>query len=153
MWSLAGDVRDGAMSPPLIEVSLSEIGKGTVEPPPEVPKKPLWNRMIKSVAEFFDLKLLADPRFLMIFIGVTFAFAGEVNFTLLTPFVLAEKGLSTDKMALVMSILATLDLITRFTIPFLSDKYRLDSRLMYSVGLAILASGRISKFFQTKHRP
>ncbi|XP_046394826.1 monocarboxylate transporter 14-like [Ischnura elegans] len=106
-------------------------------------RTPIWKRALIAVVDFFDLTLMKDPKFVSIFIGMTLGFVAEVNFALLVPFIYAEYGFSKDVVALCMSTLAGMDLVTRFTVPFITDRYRMDARLMYSIGLLILATGRI----------
>ncbi|KAG8232239.1 hypothetical protein J437_LFUL011792, partial [Ladona fulva] len=108
----------------------------------EAPKS-IWKRMISVIVDFFDLTILKDPKFIIIFVGMTLAFAAEVNFVLFFPFVYAEYGYEKSKVALFMSILALVDLVTRFTVPLVTDKMKLDPKLCYAVGMTVLATGRI----------
>ncbi|XP_046395096.1 monocarboxylate transporter 9-like [Ischnura elegans] len=105
--------------------------------------KNLFCACMKRVADYLDLALLNDFRFLMIFIGMTLAYCGEINFSLLASLVFLDYGFSLEKVAMLMSTLAFVDLVTRFCVPFFSDHYKLDSLVMYSIGLIFLGTGRI----------
>ncbi|XP_071452528.1 monocarboxylate transporter 9-like [Hetaerina americana] len=98
---------------------------------------------LKRTVEYFDLDLLCDTQFLMIFIGMTLAYGGEINFSLLAPFVFLDYDFSLEQVATLMSTLASVDLVTRFTMPFFSDHFKFDSLLMYAIGLFLLGTGRI----------
>ncbi|XP_071452608.1 monocarboxylate transporter 7-like isoform X1 [Hetaerina americana] len=104
---------------------------------------PKWTRAIGAVVDFFDLTLLKDPKFVTIFVGMTLGFVAEVNFALLVPFIYAEYGFSKDLVALFMSTMAMMDLVTRFSVPFITDRLQMDAKFMYSVGIMILSTGRI----------
>lgn len=105
--------------------------------------KAFWKRAVKAIVSFFDLTILKDSKFVIILLGMTLSFTAEVNFTILVPFVYSEFGFEMETVALFMSLLALIDLVARFTIPFLTDKLELDPKMCFSFGLMILASARI----------
>lgn len=59
----------------------------------------------QKVFIFFDLDLLKDLTFINIMVGVTMANFAELNFSVLTPFVLDEFGLTQQQIAICMSLL------------------------------------------------
>lgn len=77
--------------------------------------------------------------------GLIVAHFAEMNFSVLTPFVLADFGLEKPQIALCMSILGITDIICRFTIPFIAGMVGFDNRTFYVIGIVNLAIGRISE--------
>lgn len=67
----------------------------------DAPKFTLWQKIFI----FFDLDLLKDLTFINIMVGVTIANFAELNFSVLTPFVLDEFGLEHNQIAFCMSLL------------------------------------------------
>ncbi|CAL7933771.1 unnamed protein product [Xylocopa violacea] len=92
---------------------------------------------------FFDLDLLRDFVYVNIMLGITFANFSEMNFSLLTPFILSEYGFSKNRVATVMSILAGFDVAGRLVIPFIADCIGWQNRTFFLVGICGLAMGRI----------
>jgi hypothetical protein len=66
------------------------------------PKFTLWEKVVV----FFDLNLLKDLTFINIMVGITIANFAELNFSVLTPFVLADFGIEKQQVAVCMSLLA-----------------------------------------------
>lgn len=104
----------------------------------------LWQKIVI----FFDLDLLKDFSFVNLMIGVTIANFAELNFSILTPFVLGDFGFSKDQTALLMSILAFCDIVVRFCIPFIAGKTGLANRTFFLLGIGGMALGRIGMFLQ-----
>ncbi|XP_053999521.1 uncharacterized protein LOC128887541 isoform X1 [Hylaeus anthracinus] len=98
---------------------------------------------LEAVIMFFDLDLLRDPIYVNMMLGITFANFAEMNFSLLTPFILSEFGFSKIRVATVMSILAGVDVATRLTIPFIADCIGWQNRTFFLVGISGIALGRI----------
>lgn len=69
------------------------------------PKFTLWQKIVI----FFDLDLLKDLTFINIMVGVTIANFAEMNFSVLTPFVLDEFGLTQHQIAFCMSLLGSVN--------------------------------------------
>lgn len=69
-----------------------------------------------------------------------------MNFTMLTPFILADYGLQKPQVAAVMSVLGAMDVIARFSVPFITDKINLNNRTFFLIGIACMAAGRISNY-------
>ncbi|KAG8232238.1 hypothetical protein J437_LFUL011791 [Ladona fulva] len=128
---------------PAISVKKADVLEKKVEAEMPIPKISVFRRVLSSIVDFFDLTILKDPKFVSIFVGLTLAFTAEVNFAVLVPFVYAEFGYEKSEVAHFLSILAVVDLVTRFTVPFFTDKVKIDPRISYTVGLSILATGRI----------
>ncbi|KZC08123.1 Monocarboxylate transporter 12 [Dufourea novaeangliae] len=111
------------------------INQGHVEEKP----KSFFNKVII----FFDLDLLRDPIYVNLMLGVTLASFTELNFSILTPFILGEYGYTKVQVATYMSILAGVDVGTRLTIPFVADFIGWENRTFFLVGICGMAAGRI----------
>ena len=95
---------------------------------------------------FFDLDLLRDATYLNIMIGMTLANFAELNFSILTPFVLNEFGLSGSEIATCMSVLGIADICCRFFIPFVANYTRFENRTFFLIGVVNMAFGRIGEW-------
>lgn len=107
----------------------------------EMPKFTLWEKIFI----FFDLDLLRDWSYINIMVGITIANFSELNFSVLTPFVLAEFGLSKSQTAFCMSLLGLTDLSVRFFIPFIAGFIGWENRTFFLFGVMGMALGRIGK--------
>ncbi|XP_064214720.1 monocarboxylate transporter 14 isoform X2 [Tribolium castaneum] len=105
-----------------------------------IKKKTSWER----VSNFFDLDLFKDPIYVNIMIGLSLAVFAEINFSLLTAFILNEFGLTTDQIATFMSILGIADIIFRFLAPYIGQFLNLTPRPMYVFTLFMLMVTRFS---------
>jgi hypothetical protein len=108
-------------------------------------KLTFWQRLGRGIVAFFDLGLLTDPLYVNLMLGMSLAICAELNFSLLTPFILADRGFDTDHIAIIMSVIAGLDIVFRFLAPFFSDYYKIQARDMYIIALIMLLSSRIGK--------
>ncbi|CAO1385665.1 unnamed protein product [Diamesa serratosioi] len=99
----------------------------------------LWQKIVI----FFDLDLLNDWVYINIMIAVTIANFAELNFSVLTPFVLADYGLDKSQIAFCMSLLGITDISVRFFIPFLAGKIGWQNRTFFLFGVLGMAFGRI----------
>lgn len=106
-----------------------------------------WQRLGKGIVAFFDLGLLKDPVYVNLMLGMSLAICAELNFSLLTPFILSDRGFDTDRTAVIMSVIAGLDIVFRFLAPFFSDYYKIQARVMYIVALIMLLSSRTALIF------
>lgn len=95
----------------------------------------------------FDLGLLSDKIYLNMMIGIAIAVFAEINFSLLTPFILHEFNYSTDQIATFMSTLAVVDIFCRFASPFIGDYFKQPPRVMYCYALLMLIITRTSLLF------
>ncbi|KYN43016.1 Monocarboxylate transporter 2 [Trachymyrmex septentrionalis] len=104
-------------------------------------------RTLRRIADLYDFDLLRDPIYVNIMLGMSIAIFAEINFSMLTPFILADMGLTTAKIANIMSILAIADLISRGAAPYLGEWSRLSPRMMYMLSLFLLIISRYSLLF------
>ncbi|XP_076301476.1 uncharacterized protein LOC143219355 isoform X1 [Lasioglossum baleicum] len=107
--------------------------------PVEQERRTFWQALII----FFDLDLLRDSIYVNLMVGLTFATFTELNFSLLTPFILADYEYTKTQVATFMSILAGIDVLTRLTIPFIANFIGWTNRTFFLVGICQLAAGRI----------
>ncbi|KAM3968172.1 LOW QUALITY PROTEIN: uncharacterized protein ACR2FA_006302 [Aphomia sociella] len=91
---------------------------------------------------FFDLDLLNDFTFINLMLGITLANFNELNFSVLTPFILGDYGFSKPEVALFMSLLAGIDICVRFCIPFVAGKIGWDN-IFFLFGVMSMAMGRV----------
>ncbi|XP_069674650.1 monocarboxylate transporter 9-like [Periplaneta americana] len=106
-----------------------------------------WQRLGRGIVAFFDLGLLKDPIYVNLMLGMSLAICAEFNFSLLTPFILNDRGFTTDNTAVVMSVIAGLDIVFRFLAPFFSDHYKIEARNMYIIALMMLVTSRTALIF------
>lgn len=104
-----------------------------------------WKRFVKV----FDLGLLTDKIYMNLVMGIAFAIFAEINFSLLTPFILSEFSYSTEQIAIFMSSLATVDIVCRFASPFVGDYFKQPARIMVMYALLMLIIMRTSLMFAT----
>ncbi|KYN13877.1 Monocarboxylate transporter 1 [Trachymyrmex cornetzi] len=100
------------------------------------------HRILRRVADLYDFDLLRDPIYVNIMLGMSIAVFAEINFSMLTPFILADMGLTTAKIANIMSVIAIADLICRGAAPYLGEWLRLSARMMYMLSLFLLIISR-----------
>lgn len=80
-------------------------------------------------------------------IGISIAVFAEINFSLLTPFILNEFNYTTKEIAIFMSVLATVDICCRFISPFIGDYFKQPPRIMYMYALLMLIITRSCLLF------
>lgn len=107
----------------------------------------LWEK----IQMFFDLDLLKDFTFINLMLGTTLANFSEVNFSILTPFILGDYGKSKSEVAMFMSLLAGVDICVRFCVPFVAGKIGWDNNSFFLFGVILMASGRIGNTFFYLH--
>lgn len=100
---------------------------------------------LQKLIIFFDLNLLKDFSYLNIMIGITLANFAELNFSILTPFVLSDFGLEKSQIALCMSLLGVADIVCRFLVPLVANKSSLQNRTFFLIGVCNMALGRIGE--------
>ena len=108
------------------------------------PKFTFWQKIVI----FFDLDLLNDWTYINIMVGVTIANFAELNFSVLTPFVLADYGLDKSQIAFCMSLLGMTDIGVRFFIPFVAGFIGWENRTFFLFGVLGMAMGRVGKLDQ-----
>ncbi|CAF4854932.1 unnamed protein product [Pieris macdunnoughi] len=97
----------------------------------------------QKLSLFFDLDLLKDLTFINLMLGITLANFNELNFSILTPFILGDYGLTKSQIALFMSLLAGIDICVRFCIPFVAGKIGWDNNSFFLFGVMSMAMGRV----------
>ncbi|KAH8304105.1 uncharacterized protein [Drosophila kikkawai] len=107
-----------------------------------VDQDPSRMSFLAKVVTFFDLDLLRDFTFVNLVTGLTFINFGELNFSILVPFILADFGFDTAQTTLAMSLCAGFDLLMRFLVPFLTEKIPWDNRVFFLIGVVGIALGR-----------
>lgn len=85
--------------------------------------------------KFFDFDLLSDPIYVNISLGLSIAFVSEMNFTIMLPFILNERSLDTNSIAVLLSILAGADIVSRFISPFFGQSIKSKVRIVYLMSL------------------
>lgn len=95
---------------------------------------------------FFDLDLLRDLTYVNLMVGVTIANFAELNYSILTPFVLADYGLTKAQTATSMSLLGAMDISVRFFVPFIAGKIGWENKTFFLFGVMGMAMGRVSKY-------
>ncbi|CAL7933773.1 unnamed protein product [Xylocopa violacea] len=101
-------------------------------------------QIFQTIVGLLDLDLLRDPIYVNLTIGMSVAVFAEINFSQLTPFILMDMKLSTNQIASVMSIIASVDLVFRACAPFLGEWLRQPPRMMYMLSLCLLIISRMS---------
>nr|CAD7199603.1 unnamed protein product [Timema douglasi] len=81
-------------------------------------------------------------------LGMSIAMSAELNFSLLTPFILGDMGFSNDQTASVMSAIGIADIIFRFISPFFADYMEYSARTMYLISMAMLIASRTTLVIQ-----
>lgn len=115
------------------------------KPPSHVDKRTISYQLQKIgryIVNIFDLDLLRDPIYLNMMLGLSIAIFAEINFSLLTPFILNDMNYNTDQIASVMSALALTDIIFRFLAPYIGEAMKQPPRIMYMISLSLLIISR-----------
>ncbi|KAI4463693.1 monocarboxylate transporter [Holotrichia oblita] len=87
-------------------------------------------RFTKSIVNVLDLKLLKDPVFVNILVGLSVEYFSDFNFMWVIPFVLMEKGLSVDQTTTFISIYLIGDIFSKCIAPFVAAILKRSSRVM-----------------------
>jgi len=105
----------------------------------------------QKVSKFFDLDLLRDFTFVNLAVGMSIMMFGEMNFSVLTPFILNSFGYTDKQISLVMSLLACMDITVRFLAPLALEKVKLDNRVLFAFGILCIAVGRVVVAFTSSY--
>ncbi|XP_030566262.1 uncharacterized protein LOC115766465 isoform X2 [Drosophila novamexicana] len=97
---------------------------------------------VQKLITFFDLDLLRDITFVNLVAGLTVINFGELNFSILTPFILTDFGFDTSQITVAMSLMAGMDITMRFLVPFITEKMSWDNRVFFLIGVVGIAIGR-----------
>lgn len=117
-----------------------ELENALMEEEHERRKKLPW---YMKVVVFFDLDLLRDFTYVNLALGLTLINFVEINFAILTPFILSDFGFEKHQIALAMSLLGTFDLIIRFLIPLITARINLSNKTFFVLGIMGMCIGRI----------
>ncbi|XP_049289358.1 uncharacterized protein LOC125767132 [Anopheles funestus] len=109
----------------------------------DAPEQELPLTLLQRIVIFFDLDLLRDHIYINIMIGITIANFAELNFSILTPFVLSDFGCSRDQIAMAMSILGVTDICCRCLVPLIADRIKWQNRTFFLIGVVNMALGRV----------
>lgn len=96
----------------------------------------------QKVVRFFDLNLLKDFTFVNLALGMTIMMFGEMNFSVLTPYILSSMGIPDERTSVAMSLLGGVDISVRFLAPFALAKVKLDNRMLFAFGIIVICIGR-----------
>uniref|UniRef100_A0A1I8M4W8 Major facilitator superfamily (MFS) profile domain-containing protein n=1 Tax=Musca domestica TaxID=7370 RepID=A0A1I8M4W8_MUSDO len=113
----------------------------------EEPPKKL--SILMKIVIFFDLDLLRDITYLNLALGLTLINFVEINFAILTPFILSDFGFASHQIALAMSLLGLCDLVVRFLVPLITAKINLDNKTFFAIGILGMCLGRLLLSFTT----
>lgn len=105
----------------------------------------ILKKVLKNLVKIFDLSLFKDSIYINIMLGMSLAIFAELNFSLLTPFILRDLKLETAEIATFLSTLSIADICFRFLAPFIGDYLRQPPRIMYMFSLVLLILTRFSK--------
>ncbi|XP_031763333.2 uncharacterized protein LOC128199969 isoform X2 [Galleria mellonella] len=97
----------------------------------------------EKIYMYFDLDLLKDFTYINLMLGITLSNFNELNFSVLTPFILGDHGFSKTEVAYYMSLLAGIDISVRFCTPFVASKIGWDNNTFYLIGVIFMAMGRV----------
>ena len=89
--------------------------------------------------------MLRDKTYVNIMIGMSLAVFAEMNFSILTPFILIDMNFTHIEIAQLMSMLAITDLLFRFVSPFIGDYFKQSARVMYMFSMVLLMLSRFCK--------
>ncbi|XP_061396619.1 uncharacterized protein LOC133332251 [Musca vetustissima] len=99
---------------------------------------------LQKVAVFFDLDLLKDLTFINLVVGMTIMMFGEVNFSVLTPFILNSFGYNDSQISIAMSLLAGVDIAVRFLAPFALERVKITNSMSFAIGILAITVGRMA---------
>uniref|UniRef100_A0A1B0CVT5 Major facilitator superfamily (MFS) profile domain-containing protein n=2 Tax=Lutzomyia longipalpis TaxID=7200 RepID=A0A1B0CVT5_LUTLO len=99
--------------------------------------------LMQKIIIFFDLDLLKDFTYVNLMVGITVANFAEINFSILTPFILGDFGYTKSETAFLMSLLAGADIGVRFIIPFVAGRIGWDNKTFFLFGVLGMAFGRV----------
>nr|CAD7604454.1 unnamed protein product [Timema genevievae] len=110
----------------------------------EKKRKGAFHIFLERIASILDLSLLKDTHYIILMLGMNIVLSAELNFSLLTPLILDELGLSNYQTATIMSTIAAADIIFRFFSPFFADYVGYSARTMYLISMGMLIASRMS---------
>lgn len=94
---------------------------------------------LRQIINAMDLEFLKDLTFLNISFGLALAYTASINFSLLFPYFLQQDvGLNLKNTATCMSTLAGADLLSRLTLPSITDRFKISCRMVFLTGAICL---------------
>lgn len=126
-------------------ISLNNINKEETVKDKNLEQESWLKSFLHRVVLFFDLDLLTDMKYVSLMLGMSVAVFAEINFSLLTPFILNDFQFTTSQIAVVMSIIAIFDIIFRFISPFIGDHFKIPAKVMYMFSMVLLVCSRSCK--------
>lgn len=108
--------------------------------------------IIDWIVENFDLRLFQSVTVVLTIIGISMTDFSELNFAMITPFILDDLKYNSLETASLMSIIGTLDIVTRFTSPFIGDYFKLTPKTMFGIGSCLFLVGRNGEKFASDIR-
>lgn len=93
----------------------------------------------------FDLELLKDKIFVNVVVGLSLFDFSEINFIMITPFILSDLKYTIIEIAGFQSTVATADIVFRFISPFIGDYFNQPPRMMFIYSLVIFLFSRTGK--------
>jgi hypothetical protein len=108
-----------------------------------------FSRLWATVVDFLDLRLLLDPVYVNIAIGISVSFFADITFCTLLPLAILKLGYSRADTALCISIIAATDIFGRLCVAFIGAFCpRITSRVLLFGGVVTSVIGRISTSMQ-----
>ncbi|XP_063701004.1 monocarboxylate transporter 12-like [Culicoides brevitarsis] len=140
--------KKGKQKTKLRTIKVNGERKNSIKNEEKVTKKfKLWDEICSlgnTLFELLDLKLLRDPSFLTLTVGLALAYTASINFSMIFPYYLQNvANMTKSETALSMSMLAGADLASRLLLPILTDRLHLSSKLIFLIGIISLGSLRL----------
>ena len=104
------------------------------------------DRCWTAVVNFLDLRLLLDPVYVNISVGISFSLICMLQFFAFYPILVQELGFSKSETAIFIAVCNAMDLTGRLVIAligFLNPNFT--SRALFMIGTAATVAGRLSK--------
>lgn len=98
--------------------------------------------LMEKINLYFDLDLLKDFGFLNLLFGIIVGNFSEMNFSVLTPFILGDFGYTNKEIAIFISLLGCIDVVARFSVPLVVKKLSVGNKTLYLFGIVGMAIGR-----------
>ncbi|KAL5278644.1 hypothetical protein ACFFRR_003339 [Megaselia abdita] len=106
---------------------------------------------LKKFISDLDLPLLKDFTFVNLLFGLTIIIFGEVNFSALVPFILSDVGFDDGTISFAMSLMAIVDVLVRFTGPFVTQSFSFSDKFNFAIGVVIITAGRMMVAFSSSY--
>jgi hypothetical protein len=108
-----------------------------------------FSRAWCAVVDFLDLRLLLDPVYVNIVIGIGISFFADITYCSLFPLVVIKLGYSIADSAICISIVAAADIFGRLSVALIGAFYsQVSSRALFFVGAVTSVVGRTGMSIQ-----